>query len=103
MKPSKCQLFRDEVAFLGHIILREGIRTDHSKVAAVQNWKTPTTAQEVRQFLGLLGYYRNYVPRFAAIARPLHQLTERGREFKWTTECIHAFDELKSRLLTAPI
>eukprot|EP00731_Ephydatia_muelleri_P004970 Em0002g1146a len=63
----------------------------------------PNSIQDVRQFLGLVGYYRKYIPHFAAIARPLHQLTERGREFQWTQECIHAFDELKSRLLSAPI
>ena len=59
--------------------------------------------QAVRQFLGLVGYYRKYIPNFAAVARPLYQLTERGHEFKWTVECIHAFHELKSWLLSAPI
>ena len=59
--------------------------------------------QDVRQFFGLVGNYRKYIPQFAAIARPLHQLTERCREFQWTQECIHAFDELKSRLLSALI
>ena len=89
--------------FLGHRISKQGISTDPTKVSAVQNWKTPNSVQDVRQFLVLVGYYRKYVPHFASIARPLHQLTERGREFQWTQECIHAFDELKSRLLSAPI
>ena len=103
LKTSKCHLFREEVTFLGHRISRQGISTDPKKVSADQNWKTPNSIQDVRQFLGLVGYYRKYIPHFAAIARPLHQLTERGREFQWTQECIHAFDELKSRLLSAPI
>ena len=103
LKTSKCHLFREEVTFLGHRISRQGISTDPAKVSAVQNWKTPNSVQDVRQFLGLVGYYRKYIPHFAAIARPLHQLTERGREFQWTQECIHAFDELKLRLLSAPI
>eukprot|EP00731_Ephydatia_muelleri_P017388 Em0010g486a len=103
LKTSKCHLFREEVTFLGHRISRQGISTDPKKVFAVQNWKTPNSIQDVRQFLGLVGYYRKYIPHFAAIARQLHQLTERGREFQWTQECIHAFDELKSRLLSAPI
>eukprot|EP00731_Ephydatia_muelleri_P015777 Em0009g201a len=103
LKTSKCHLFREEVTFLGHRISRQGISTDPKKVSAVQNWKMPNSIQDVRQFLGLVGYYRKYIPHFAAIARPLHQLTERGREFQWTQECIHAFDELKSRLLSAPI
>ena len=96
MKTSKCHLFREEVTFLGHRISRQGISTDPTKVSAVQNWKTPNSVQDVRQFLSLVGYYRKYIPHFAAIARPLHQLTKRGREFQWTQECIHAFDELKS-------
>lgn len=96
LKPSKCHLFHEELAFLGHTISRLGVRTDPAKVAAVQNWKTPVSMQAVRQFLGLVGYYRKYIPNFAAVARPLYQLTERGHEFKWTVECIHAFHELKS-------
>ena len=81
LKTSKCHLFHEEVTFLGHRISRQGISTDPKKVSAVQNWKTPNSVQDVRQFLGLVGYYRKYIPHFAAIARPLHQLTERGLSF----------------------
>ena len=80
---------------------REGVATDPLKTDAVQKWTVPQTTQKVQGLLGLVGYYRKY--NFAAIAKPLYRLTEKGREFKWTTECDAAFVELKSRLMSAPI
>ena len=71
--------------------------------AVVQKWAVPQTTQELQGFLGLVGYYRKYVSGFAGIAKPLYRLTEKGREFKWMSECGAAFDELKARLMTAPI
>jgi len=87
MKLSKCAFFRKEVLYLGHKISREGISTDPSKVDAVNKWPTPATVQELQKFLGLTGYYKRYVRNFASIAKPLHRLTEKGRDFKWTAEC----------------
>ena len=103
LKARKCELFRKEVLFLGYRVTSDGTGTDQEKVKAVQQWPTPVNVTNVRSFLGLCGYYRKFIPNFAAIARPLHRLTEKGREFKWTTECDTAFDELKSRLTTAPV
>ena len=103
LKPTKCSLCRKEVLFLGHRITRQGIATDPAKTAAVQKWAVPQTTQELQGFLGLVGYYRKYVSGFASIAKPLYRLTEKGREFKWTSECGAAFEELKARLMTAPI
>ena len=69
----------------------------------MQKWPVPQTTQEVQGFLGLAGYYRRYVSDFAAIAKPLYRLTEKGREFKWTAECNASFNELKARLASGPI
>ena len=66
-------------------------------------WPVPTLGRDVQQFLGLVGYYRNYIQSFATIAKPLYQLTERGREFDWSKECSISFQELRSRLVAAPI
>ena len=66
-------------------------------------WPTPQNVQEVMKFLGLASYHRRFIHKFAEIARPLHQLTEWGRPFKWTTECDTAFAELKLRLCTSPV
>ena len=102
VKPSKCALFQDQVCYLDHIISSNGITTDPSKTSKMVKWPTPTSVQQVQQFLGS-GYYRRFIRNFAGIARPLHRLTERGRSFTWTRECESAFSELKSRLTSTPI
>ena len=103
VKPSKCALFQDQVCYLGHIVSSNGITTDPSKTSKIVKWPTPTNVQQVQQFLGLAGYYRRFIRNFAEIARPLHRLTEQGRQFSWTQDCESAFSELKSRLTTTPI
>ena len=87
MKLSKCAFFRKEVLYLGHKTSREGISTDPSIVDVVNKWSTPATVQELQKFLGQAGYYKRYVKNFAGIAKPLYRLTEKGRDFKWTSEC----------------
>ena len=103
LKPSKCSLFQDKVVHLGNVITRDGIPTDPEKVNAVSKWPVPTLGHDVQHFLGLVGYYRNYIQNFATIAKPFYQLTERGREFDWSKECSISFQELRSRLVAAPI
>ena len=63
----------------------------------------PTTAAEVRSFLGLAGYYRRFVQDFSKISAALTQLTKKGKSFIWTTECEQSFLELRKRLVTAPV
>ena len=103
LKPTKCTLCREEVKFLGHVVSRDGIATDPSKVESVRTWPTPTQRKEVQQFLGLCNYYRRFIRNFATIAKPLHRLTEKTCKFQWTTECEDAFTTLKSTLATAPV
>ncbi len=103
LKPKKCNFFRPSVLYLGHIVSEEGVSCDPGKIQAVKNWPVPTTVTEVRSFMGLASYYRSFCPDFATIAKPLHRLTEKGREFVWTTECQSAFDTLKQRLISAPV
>ena len=103
LKPAKCALCKTEVTYLGHKISREGVATDQAKVDKVENWPQPKTSQELQRFLGLASYYRKFIRNFASIARPLHRLTEKGRPFKWTSECDSAFCKLKQSLTTAPI
>ena len=103
LKPDKCQLFRTEVDFLGHIIGRTGIRTNPAKTDAVRQWATPKNVTDVRSFLGLCSYYRKFVKNFAEIAAPLHELTKKKSIFGWHRVQQRAFDELKERLTSAPI
>ncbi|VVA32612.1 PREDICTED: retrotransposon, partial [Prunus dulcis] len=72
-------------------------------VKAVVNWPQPTSVTEVRSFLGLAGYYRRFVECFSTIAAPLTRLTRKGIKFEWSDECEKSFNELKTRLTTAPV
>ena len=103
LSPSKCQLFRKEVLFLGHTISAAGIATDPKKIEAVKEWPTPCTVKEVRSFLGLTSYYRKFILNYADKAKPLHRLTEKLQKFIWTSDCQRAFDSLKQALVSAPI
>ena len=89
--------------FLGHVISRDGISVDPQKLEAVVNWPRPTNVTEVRSFLGLAGYYRRFLKDFSKIALPLTQLTQKGISFDWTDQRESAFQELKTRLVAAPI
>ncbi|KAK1608032.1 hypothetical protein QYE76_031705 [Lolium multiflorum] len=74
-----------------------------AKIKTVTEWKAPTTQTEVRAFLGLAGYYRRFVEEFSSIARPMTQLPKKDKKFEWTAKCEESFQQLKSRLTTAPI
>ncbi|GJU03462.1 putative reverse transcriptase domain-containing protein [Tanacetum coccineum] len=102
-KFSKCEFWLQQVAFLGHIVSADGIIMDPSKVEAITKWPRPTTVTEVRSFLGLAGYYRCFVEGFSRLALPLTQLMRKGEKFVWTDERNESFEELKRRLVSAPI
>jgi hypothetical protein len=102
-KFSKCEFWLKEVGFLGHILSAGGIAVDLAKIKTVTEWKAPTTQTEVRAFLGLAGYYRRFVEGFSSIARPMTQLLKKDKKFEWTAKCEESFQQLKSRLTSAPI
>ena len=79
------------------------VQTDPQKTDKVSTWPTPTSKQELQQFLGLASYYRRFVQNFAAIAKPLYQLTEKTAKFTWSDEAEEAFRQLKHSLVIAPI
>ena len=86
-KLSKCPFWLDSVAFLGHIVSTVGVSVDPQKVEAILNWKPPTSVTEIRNFLGLAGYYRKFVEGFSKIAAPLTRLTRKEEPFLWSEEC----------------
>ena len=103
LKAKKCVLFQKQVAFLGHIVSKDGVATDPGKVSTVRDWPTPRSTTEVRSFVGLCAYYRRFIRNFSQVAKPLHRLTEKNVKFSWSDNCQSAFEELKVRLTSAPI
>ncbi|KAA0047197.1 reverse transcriptase [Cucumis melo var. makuwa] len=102
-KFSKCEFWLKQVSFLGHVFSKAGVSVDPAKIEAVTSWPRPSTVSEVRSFLGLAGYYRWFVENFSRIATPLTQLTRKGAPFVWSKECEDNFQNLKQKLVTAPV
>ena len=103
MKRSKCDFFKKHIHYLGHLISADGIQPLKDKLDTICDMPAPHNSKEVKQFLGLAGYYRKFVPRFADLSRPLAQLTCKDRVFEWMHECRKAFDILKQSLCAQPI
>jgi hypothetical protein len=80
-KFSNCEFWLTQVAFLGYVISTRGVSIDPSKVKDVLNWMPPTTALEIRSFLGLAGYYRHFIKDFSKIAKPMTKLLEKHKAF----------------------
>ncbi|XP_017410171.1 uncharacterized mitochondrial protein AtMg00860-like [Vigna angularis] len=99
----KCEFWMDEVQFLGHVILARGISMDPTKVRAVLEWESSCSVTEVRSFVGLAGYYRRFIEGFSKIVAQLTQLTRKDHPFTWTDQCESSFQELKQKLMSAPV
>jgi hypothetical protein len=103
VKLSKCSFAQQEISYLGHVISKNGVSTDPSKVSIVSSWPVPTNARELRGFLGLVGYYRKFVKNFGILAKPLTNMLKKHTVFVWTTVHDDAFQALKTALSTAPV
>ena len=102
LKVSKCRLLQREVHFIGHVVSESGIGIDPSKIEAVTSWPVLHNLNEVRSFIGLCAWYREFVQNFSALAHHLHDLTRKGHKFAWTGACQEAFETLRERLMTSP-
>lgn len=105
LKPKKCNLFKTEVTYLGHLVSEAGIKCDPAKIDidSIKNWPCPTNKREVRGIVGIAGYYRKYILKFSEIASPLTKLTRKNIPFGWTDACENAFQMLIRCLTTAPV
>ena len=103
LKEVKCNFLKKHIQYLGHIVSGEGITPLPKKLDSIQKMLPPKTPKEVKQFLGLIGYYRKFMPRFSDLARTLNALTRKNMEFEWTLVRQESFDLLKASLMTEPI
>ena len=103
MKRSQCDFFKSEIHYLGHLISPEGISPLPNKLDSIKHMPVPKSTKEIKQFKGLTGYYRKFVPRFADISRPLTTLTKKDAKFKWTSAYQKSFKLLKEALCGEPV
>ena len=103
LKEVKCNFLKKHIQYLGHIISGKGITPMPEKLECIQKMPPPKTPKEVKQFLGLIGYYHKFVPRFSDLAWPLNALTRKNVTFEWTPVCQESFEMLKTSLMTEPI
>ena len=103
LKKSKCLFFKQELHYLGHLQTTKGIKPQSEKVKAISEMKPPRNQKGVREFLGMVGYYRKFINRFANATRPMTKLTRKCVKFEWTEECQTGFEYLKMCLTEASI
>ncbi|GJX84420.1 putative reverse transcriptase domain-containing protein [Tanacetum coccineum] len=82
-KFSKCEFWIPKVQFIDHVIDSQGIHVDPAKIKSIKDWASPKISMEIRQFLGLAGYYRRFIEGFSKIAKPMTKLTQKKVAFKW--------------------
>ncbi|GKG07636.1 putative reverse transcriptase domain-containing protein, partial [Tanacetum coccineum] len=102
-KFSKCEFWIPKVQFLGHVIDSAGIHVDPAKIESIKDWTSPKSPTEIRQFLGLAGYYRRFIEGFSKIAKPMTKLTQKKVKFECGDKQEAAFQLLKQNLCSAPI
>lgn len=101
--PEKCEFLMTEGTVLGHTISCQGLQVDPNKIALIKKVPPPQKVRDVRSFLGLAGYYRRFIKDFSKLTSPLFGLLAKDVEFNWTDDCQKALNELKNKLVSAPI
>ncbi|XP_068329677.1 uncharacterized protein [Pyrus communis] len=99
----KCHFMVKQGIVLGHIVSEKGIEVDKSKIDLVRHLPSPTSVREVRSFLGHAGFYRRFIKDFSKMSNPLCRLLQKDVPFKFDEECNSAFNQLKEKLVSAPI
>ncbi|GJR08431.1 putative reverse transcriptase domain-containing protein [Tanacetum coccineum] len=102
-KFSQCDFWLSKVQFLSHVIDSEGIYMDPTNIESIRDWASPKTPTKICQFLGLAGYYRQFIEGFSKIAKPMIKLTQKSVKFDWGEKEEAAFQQLKRKLCSASI
>ncbi len=103
LKPSKCQWFQTELKFVGHQVGRNGIKPDPQNVEKIKNAEVPKNTTELRRFLGMAQYYRQYINRYADLAGLLYDMLKESGPAVWGQAQQEAFNIIKNKLATEPI
>jgi hypothetical protein len=101
LKQSKCEFCKPELHYLGYVVNRQGLNVDPAKVSAVVDMPQTKGIRDVRRLIGMMSWYRRFVPNFSTMVAPLTNLTRKKTRFPWTPECERAFSEVKNALVSA--
>jgi hypothetical protein len=99
----KCEFNVTRTKYLGFVVSTDGIEVDPEKVEVIRNWKHPTTVKGVQSFLGFCNFYRRFIRDYGKIAAPLTQLTRKEHVFDFNSDCVQAFEKLRTTLTHAPL
>ncbi|ERN17431.1 hypothetical protein AMTR_s00037p00230530 [Amborella trichopoda] len=99
----KCSFAGEEVHFLGHIIKAGTIMMEEGTVKAIKEWEPPTKVSELRSFIGLVNYYRQFIMGYSARAAPLTDLLKKNKVWEWSERCQDAFEDLKTAVMEEPV
>ena len=103
LNPTKCKVALSKVVYLGHVLSKDGISVDNSKVDVIKTFPVPQNTQQLRSFLGIANYYRRFIKHFSIKTANLRSLLKRDAAFVWNTVHQQEFDFLKQTLTSAPI
>jgi RNase H-like domain found in reverse transcriptase/Reverse transcriptase (RNA-dependent DNA polymerase) len=103
LKPEKCQFHKQEVEYLGIIVGKEQVKMDPVKVKGIMDWPVPINISELCSFLGFGNYYKDFIPFYSHITRPLHDLTKKNTSWSWEVSQDNAFQLLKDLFMSYSI
>ena len=96
----KCEFFKEEISYCGHVINKDGLHMSHDKIEAVLEAPPPENVSQLRAYLGLVNYYHKFLPNLSTVLHPLNALLQTGNQWEWTESCEGSFQESK-RLITS--
>ena len=103
LKFTKCKFASNSIKYLGHVIQDNTVRPIRDNLISIRDFPTPKNQKNIRQLLGKINFYREYIPKLSIILEPLHNLLRKNRKFIWSTDCQKAFEKIKQLLCTQPI
>jgi hypothetical protein len=99
LKPQKCHIGAPKIDYLGYVIDKDGLRPNPEKIKAIQTICSPKNPHDIRVFMGLINYYRGFIPNCSELSAPLNQLLQKGIEYLWTERHESCFQQLKDALV----